>query len=57
VIGKIKRRTEVVGIICSEPSCWTKNDEWAMQRAHNMTLEIIPPINDHPFVSLSALAS
>jgi hypothetical protein len=34
-----------------------QNDEWAVQRAHYMTLETIAPLRDDPKVSLVAITS
>jgi transposase-like protein len=63
--GEIKRRTEVVGIFPNEDAIvrligailLEQNDEWAVQRARYMTLEIIAPLSDDPTVSLPAIAS
>jgi len=33
-----------------------QNDEWAIQRARNMTLETIAPLRDDPTVNLPAIA-
>lgn len=63
--GEIKRRTEVVGIFPNEDAIvrligailLEQNDEWAIQRARYMTLEIITPLSDDPTVSLPAIAS
>ncbi|SRR6266851_4173074 len=64
VNGEIKRRTEVVGIFPNEAaivrladaSPLEQNDEWAVQRAHYMTLYTIAPLRDDPLVSLPAVA-
>jgi putative transposase len=57
--GEIKRRTEVVGIFPNEAIVrlvgailLEQNDEWAVQRARYMTLEIIAPMRDDRAVSL-----
>ena len=63
--GEIKRRTEVVGIFPNEAAITRlvgailleQNDEWAVQRAHYITLESIAPISDDPIVSLPAVAA
>jgi hypothetical protein len=34
-----------------------RNDEWAVQRAHYMTLETIAPLSDDPIASLQAIVS
>ena len=62
-IGEIKRRTEVVGIFPNEDAIirlvgavlLEQNDEWAVQRAHYMSLETIAPMSDDPIVMLSAV--
>ena len=62
--GEIKRRTEVVGIFPNEDAIvrlvgavlLEQNDEWAVQRARYMTLEIIAPLSDDPTVRLPAIA-
>ena len=59
--GEIKRRTEVVGIFPNEAAITRlvgallleQNDEWAIQRARNMTLESIADNGDDAVVSLS----
>src|SRR5579885_1275238 len=61
--GKIKRRTEVVGIFPNEDAITRlvgailleQNDEWAVQRARYMSLETIAPVSDDPIVMLSAV--
>jgi transposase-like protein len=63
--GEIKRRTKVVGIFPNEGAILRligailleQNDEWAVQRARYMTLEIIAPLSDDPAVSFPAIAS
>ncbi|NEU11222.1 IS256 family transposase [Methylobacterium sp. BTF04] len=63
--GKIKRRTEVVGIFPNEADITRlvgailleQNDEWAVQRARYITLESIAPISDDPVVSPPAVAA
>lgn len=54
--GEIKRRTDVVEIFPNEDAIVRlvgallveRNDEWAVQRAHYMTLETIAPMGDNP---------
>ena len=61
--GEIKRRTEVVGIFPNEAAITRlvgaimleQNDEWAVQRAHYMTLETMAPVSDNALVSLPAV--
>jgi putative transposase len=63
--GEIKRRTEVVGIFPNEASIvrlvgailLEQNDEWAVQRARYMTLEIIATLGDDPTVILPVAAA
>ncbi len=63
--GEIKRRTDVVGIFPNEDAIvrlvgailLEQNDEWAVQRAHYMTLETITTLSDDQAVSLPAIAS
>jgi len=58
--GKIKRRTDVVGIFPGDSAitCFVDalllehNDEWAVQRARYMTLETMAPLSDDPTISL-----
>jgi putative transposase len=44
--------TRLVGAILLE-----QNDEWAVQRARDMTLETIAPMSDDPLAGRPALAS
>ena len=44
--------TQLVGAILLE-----QNDEWAVQRAHYITLESIAPVSDDPLVGLPAAAT
>jgi transposase-like protein len=63
--GEIKRRTDVVGIFPNEDAIvrftgailLEQNDERAVQRPREMTLETIAPLSDGPTVSLPAIAS
>src|ERR1700736_168130 len=63
--GEIKRRTEVVGIFPNEAAVTRlirallleQNDEWAVQRAHYMSLETIAPLSDAPIVTLPTVAA
>ncbi len=63
--GEIKRRTEVVGIFPNEAAITRligailleQNDEWAVQRAHYITLESVTPLSDDPLVGLPAVAA
>ena len=60
---KIKRRTEVVGILSNVAAIvrlvgailMEQSDEWAVQRARYMTLETIASLSDNPIVMLSAV--
>jgi putative transposase len=62
--GEMKRRPEVVGIFPNEAAIvrladaipLEQNDEWAVQRAHYMTLYTIAPLRHDPLVSLLAVA-
>jgi transposase-like protein len=64
VNGKIKRRTDVVGIFPDEAAVTRlagailleQNDEWAVQRRY-MTLETLAPASDAPTISLPAVAA
>jgi hypothetical protein len=42
--------TRLIGAILLE-----QNDEWAVQRSRNMTLETMAPLSDDPIVSLPAV--
>ena len=61
--GKIKRRTEVVGIVPNEAAItrligailMEQSDEWAVQRARYMTLETMAPLSDNRIVMVSAV--
>ena len=61
--GEIKRRTDVVGIFPNEQAItrligailMEQSEEWAVQRARDMTLETMAPVSDHPIVMLSAV--
>ncbi len=63
--GKIKRRTDVVGIFPNEAAVvrlvgailLEQSDEWATQRFRYMTLETIGSVSDNPPVSLPAVAA
>ncbi len=56
IYGEIKRRSEVVGVFPNEASVTRliaavlleQNDEWAVQRAHYMSLETIALLSDDP---------
>ena len=62
--GKIKRRTDVVGIFPNEAAIYRlvsallleQNNEWALQRRY-MTLETLAEVGGNPSVSLSAVAA
>jgi transposase-like protein len=62
--GEIKRCTEVVGIFPNEAAITRlvgailleQNDEWAVRRAHYMTLETIAPWSDDLMVKLPVVA-
>jgi transposase-like protein len=64
LVGEIKRGTDVVGIFPNEDSITRlvgavrleQNDEWAVQRACYMTLEMITRLSNDDDVSLPALA-
>ena len=61
--GGIKRRTEVVGIFPNEEAITRlfgailleQNDEWAVQRFRDVSLEPIAPLSDNPLVILPAV--
>jgi transposase-like protein len=63
--GKIKRRTEIIGIFPNEAAIrrlvgailLAQNDERAVQRARYMTLETIAPISDNSIVGFPAVAT
>ena len=63
--GEIKRRTNVVGIFPNEDAITRvigailveQNDEWAVQRARNMTLESIAQTGDNVSIKLPAAAA
>ena len=62
--GEIKRRSDVIGIFPSEAAVvrligallLEQNDEWAAQRARQMTLQTIATMSDHPNVRMPAMA-
>ena len=63
--GKIKRRTEVVGILPNEAAITRlvgailleQNDEWAVQRSRYLSLDTIATLSDNPIVSLPDMAA
>jgi transposase-like protein len=63
--GEIKRRTEVVGIFPNEVAITRlvgailleQNDEWAVQRARNMTRETMTEMLEPPAMNLPAVAA
>ena len=63
--GKIKRRTEIVGIFPNEAAITRfvgailldQNDECAVQRARYITLESIAPLSDDPIIGMPTLAA
>jgi len=62
--SEIKWRTDVAGIFPNEAAIrrlvgailLERNDEWAVQRAHHLTLEAMAPMSDDLLVSLPAVA-
>ena len=62
--GEIKRRTNVIGIFPNDDAIirlvgailMEQNDEWAVQRARDMTLETIALVSNNPIVILPAVA-
>jgi putative transposase len=60
--GEVKRRTEVVGIFPNDDALvrlvgailLEQNDEWAVQRARDMTLETTAALRDDAIVGLPA---
>ena len=62
--GEIKRRTDVVGIFPNDDAIirlvgallLEQNDEWAVQRARNLTLETMAALSDDAIVSLPVVA-
>lgn len=62
--GEIKRRTEVVGIFPDDEAIvqlvgailLEQDDEWAVQRCRDMTLETIASPSDDAIVGLPAVA-
>ena len=63
--GKIKRRTEVVGIFPNEAAIarllgailLEQNDEQPVQRSCYLSLESVAPLSDNPLVTLPILAA
>jgi putative transposase len=63
--GEIKRRTEVDGIFPNEAAITrlvgaillAQSDEWAVQRAHYMTLETMTKMGDDPGLILPKLVA
>ena len=63
--GKIKRRTEVVGILPNEAAITRlvgailleQNDERAVQRSRYLSLDTIATLSDNPIVSLPDMAA
>ena len=63
--GKIKRRTNVVGIFPNEDAITRligailveQNNEWAIQRARYMTLESITPMSNDDLIKLPAVTA
>ena len=61
--GEVKRPTEVVGIFPNDDALvrlvgailLEHNDEWAVQRACDMTLETMATLSDDPLVGLPAM--
>jgi putative transposase len=63
--GEIKLRGDVVGIFPNEDAVvrligavlLEQHEEWAVKRAHYMTLETIAPLGDDPSIVLPPLAA
>ena len=61
--GEVKRRTDVVGIFPNDDALvrlvgailLEQNDEWAVQRARDMTLETMATLSDDATVGLPAM--